>query len=119
VPGRYFPDGHRQCFSYRAARGTVNPPWTSVQLYRSDQAQARHYLDLFGVTHAVRYVGSNEWSGSSPWVTLAFFDGYVLGEAAASARMMREGNISGTAAGVRAAASRRPDTGISRSSTGR
>jgi hypothetical protein len=61
-------------------------PWTSVQLYRSDQAQARHYLDLFGVADATPYVDTNEVGRLVARIALAFFGSYVLGQASAPRR---------------------------------
>jgi dienelactone hydrolase len=98
MPGRYFPDGAPPMLFVQGSADTINPPWTSVQLYRSDQAQARYYLDLFGVTHTVPYVGTNQVERLVARVTLAFFDRYVLGQAGALTTMMRDGNISGAAA---------------------
>ena len=98
MPGRYFPHGAPPMLFVQGSADTINPPWTSVQLYRSDQAQDRYYLDLFGVTHTVPYVGTNQVEQLVAQVTLAFFDRYVLGQADALATMMRDGNVSGTAA---------------------
>jgi hypothetical protein len=77
---------------------TVNPPWTSVQLYTADQARARYYLDLFGATHTVPYWGTNRVEQIVARVTLAFFNRYVLGETGALGAMTRDGNIRGAAA---------------------
>jgi hypothetical protein len=77
---------------------TINPPWTSVQLYRSDGARARYYLDLFGADHMIPYTGTNPVEHLVARVTLAFFDRYVLGRADALTTMTREGNVSGAAA---------------------
>jgi hypothetical protein len=55
----------------------------SVQLYRSDQAPARHYLDLFGVTHAVPYAGTNEVGRLVARIAMAFFGSYVLSQVSA------------------------------------
>jgi hypothetical protein len=77
---------------------TINPPWTSLQLYRADRTQARYYLDVFGVDHMTPYVGTNRVERLVARVTLAFFNRYVLGQAGAQATMTRDGNVSGTAA---------------------
>jgi dienelactone hydrolase len=77
---------------------TINPPWASVQLYRSDAARARYYLDLFGADHMIPYTGTNPVEHLVARVTLAFFDRYVLGHAGALATMTREANVSGAAA---------------------
>lgn len=98
MPGRYFSHGAPPMLFVQGSADTINPPWTSVQLYRLDQARARYYLDLFGVTHTVPYVGTNQVEQLVARVTLAFFDRYVLGQADALATMTRDGNVSGTAA---------------------
>jgi hypothetical protein len=76
---------------------TVNPPWTSVQLYRADPGRARFYLDLFGATHTVPYVGTNRVERLVARVTLAFFNRYVLRLPGAAAAMSRYGNVRGKA----------------------
>jgi dienelactone hydrolase len=98
MPGRYFPHGAPPMLFVQGSADTINPPWTSVQLYRADQARARYYLDLFGVTHTIPYVGTNHVERLVARVTLAFFDRYVLGQTGALAAMMRDGNVRGTAA---------------------
>ena len=76
---------------------TINPPWTSVQLYEADRAHARYYLDLLGADHLTPYTGTNPVERLAARVTLAFFNRYVLGQAAALATMTREGNVRGAA----------------------
>ena len=101
MPGRYFPhgvSGTPPMLFVQGSADTVNPPWTSLQLYRADRATARYYLDLFGASHMVPYVGTNQVERLVARVTVAFFDRYVLGQAGALATMTREGNVSGTAA---------------------
>jgi fermentation-respiration switch protein FrsA (DUF1100 family) len=98
MPGRYFPGGAPPMLFVQGSADTVNPPWTSVQLYRADRDRARYYLDLFGVTHTVPYVGTNRVERLVARVTVAFFDRYVLGQAGALATMTRDGNVGGTAA---------------------
>jgi hypothetical protein len=98
MPGRYFAHGTPPMLFVQGSADTINPPWTSLQLYSADHAHARYYLDLFGVTHMVPYVGTNQTERLVARVTLAFFDRYVLGQAGATATMTRDGNVSGTAA---------------------
>jgi hypothetical protein len=81
---------------------TVNPPWTSVQLYDADGSAARYYLDLFGADHLGPYWGTNKAERIVVRVTLAFFDRYVLGQRAALAVMASDGDVQGTAALVAA-----------------
>jgi predicted dienelactone hydrolase len=101
MPGPYFARGGLGTPPMLFVQGTadtINPPWTSVQLYRSDGARARYYLDLFGADHMIPYTGTNPVEHLVARVTLAFFDRYVLGRADALTTMTREGNVSGAAA---------------------
>ena len=98
MPGRYFAHGAPPMLFVQGSADTINPPWTSVQLYRADAERARYYLDLFGVDHMTPYTGTNPVEQRVARVTLAFFDRYLLGQAAALATMTREGNASGVAA---------------------
>jgi len=85
MPGRYFPHGAPPMLFVQGSADTINPPWTSLQLYRADGANSRYYLDLFGANHIIPYVGSNPVERLVARVTLAFFDRYVLGQAGALA----------------------------------
>jgi len=101
MPGRYFPagvSGPPPMLFVQGSADTINPPWTSLQLYRADGAQDRYYLDLFGADHMIPYIGTNRVERLVARVTLAFFNRYVLGQAGALAAMTSEGNVSGTAA---------------------
>ena len=98
MPGRYFGNPAPPVLFVQGTADTINLPWTSLQLYRADQATARYYLDLFGANHMIPYMGTNPVERLVARVTLAFFDRYVLGQARALATMTREGNVSGTAA---------------------
>ena len=68
---------------------TINPPWTSMQLYRADQASSRYYLDLFGADHMIPYTGDNQVERLVARVTLAFFARYLLGDKAALSAITR------------------------------
>jgi fermentation-respiration switch protein FrsA (DUF1100 family) len=101
MPGRYFPHGATgtpPMLFVQGSADTVNPPWTSLQLYRADGARARYYLDLFGADHMTPYVGTNPAERVVARVTLAFFNRYVLGQTGAVTTMTRDGDVSGTAA---------------------
>jgi fermentation-respiration switch protein FrsA (DUF1100 family) len=98
MPGRYFAHGAPPMLFVQGSADTINPPWTSLQLYRSDAANGRYYLDLLGASHMIPYVGTRPLARLVARVTLAFFDRYVLGQAGALATMTRDGNVSGTAA---------------------
>ena len=98
MPGRYFPGRVPPMLFTQGSADTINPPWMSMQLYRADGADARYYLDLFGASHLIPYQGTNPVERLLARVTLAFFDRYVLGQADALKTMIREGNVSGTAA---------------------
>ena len=98
MPGRYFAHGAPPMLFVQGSADTINPPWTSLQLYRADQEQARYYLDLFGMDHMTPYTGVNPVERRVARVTVAFFDRYLLGQARALATMTTEGNASGAAA---------------------
>ena len=98
MPGRYFPGGAPPMLFVQGSADTINPPWTSLQLYRADEGSARYYLDLFGADHMVPYTGANPTEQLVARVTLAFFDRYVLGRTGALATMTRYGNVRGIAA---------------------
>ena len=98
MPGRYFPGGAPPMLFTQGSADTVNPPWTSLQLYRADRAGARYYLDLFGASHLIPYEGTNPVERLTARVTLAFFDRYVLGQPDALETMTRDGNVTGAAA---------------------
>jgi len=98
MPGRYFVHGAPPMLFVQGSADPVNPPWTSLQLYRADQANRRYYLDLLGANHMVPYVGTNPVEQLVARVTLAFLNRYMLGQAGALARMTREGNVRGAAA---------------------
>ena len=98
MPGRYFAHGAPPMLFVQGSADTINPPWTSMQLYSSDAERARYYLDLFGVDHMTPYTGTNPDERLVARVTVAFFNRYLLGRPAALATMTREGNVSGTAA---------------------
>jgi predicted dienelactone hydrolase len=101
MPGRYFADGDHETppmIFVQGSADTINPPWTSLQLYQADTAAERYYLDLFGASHMIPYTGTNPVEQLVARVTLAFFDRYLLGRAGALATMTREGNVSGAAA---------------------
>jgi len=76
---------------------TINPPWTSVQLYRADKASSRYYLDLFGADHMIPYTGDNTVERLVARVTLAFFGRYLLGDKAALTTATRTADHSGIA----------------------
>jgi fermentation-respiration switch protein FrsA (DUF1100 family) len=97
MPGRYFTRRAPPMLFAQGSADTVNPPWTSAQLYRADAARARFYLDLFGATHTVPYFGANPVEQIVARVTLAFFNRYVLGRRGAAAVMTARGNVPGRA----------------------
>ena len=99
MPGRYFPRGRRTppMLFVQGSSDVINPPWTSVQLYRTDRSRARYYLDLLGADHMSPYTGPNATERLVVRVTLAFFDRYLRGQAGALDAMTRAGNVSGTA----------------------
>jgi predicted dienelactone hydrolase len=98
MPGRYFRGAVPPMLFAQGSADTINPPWMSLQLYRADYAGARYYLDLFGASHLIPYEGTNPVERLLARVTLAFFDRYVLGQPVALQTMIRDGNVTGTAA---------------------
>ena len=98
MPGPYFAQGAPPMLFVQGSADTINPPWTSLQLYRADGEADRYYLDLFGADHLEPYVGTNPVERLTVRVSIAFFDRYVLGQAAAQATMTRDGNVRGAAA---------------------
>ena len=98
MPGRYFPHGGTPPMLFvQGSADTINPPWTSKELYETDRAGTRYYLDLLGADHMTPYTGANSVEQLVGRVTLAFFNRYVLGQTSALATMTREGNVSGAA----------------------
>jgi predicted dienelactone hydrolase len=89
MPGRYFGRKAPPMLFVQGSADTINPPWTSVQLYQADSTQARYYLDLPGVGHTTPYWGNNQVEQFVARVTLAFFDRYVLGQARSLAGVSR------------------------------
>jgi fermentation-respiration switch protein FrsA (DUF1100 family) len=98
MPGRYFARGAPPMLFVQGTADTVNPPWSSLQLYRQDRSPARYYLDMFGANHLIPYWGVDPVEQLVTRVTLAFFDRYVLRQPGALATLIRDGNVHGTAA---------------------
>jgi dienelactone hydrolase len=99
MPGPYFPRGAAvppMLFTQGTA-DTVNPPWTSVQLYRADRNRARFYLTLLGADHTTPYWGSNAAERTVASATLAFFDDFVLDQPVAWTALTRAVRVTGTA----------------------
>lgn len=97
MPGRYFSGSTPPMLFVQGSADTINPPWTSVQLYDSDPAADRYYLDLFGASHTSPYWGTNPVERITARVTLEFFDRYVLGQHGARAAMLDQGHVEGAA----------------------
>lgn len=98
MPGRYFSSKAPPALFVQGTADTVNPPWTSLQLYQADTGDTRYYLDLFGANHTVPYWGTNSVEQLVARMTIAFFDRYVLGQKGELAVMTRDGNVAGAAA---------------------
>jgi dienelactone hydrolase len=97
MPGTYFAGGTPPMLFVQGSADTINPPWTSVQLYRADRSRSRYYLDLFGADHMVPYTGDSPVERLVARITLAFFARYVLGDKGALTTMARAANGSGIA----------------------
>jgi len=111
MPGPYFAHGAPPMLFVQGNADTINPPWTSVQLYRADRATSRYYLDLYGADHMVPYTGDNPVERLVARITLAFFDRYVLGHTAALATMRQAASGSGGLAALGSGGQLPPDTG--------
>jgi len=97
MPGRYFTGGAPPMLFVQGSADTINPPWASIQLYRSDRAGPRYYLNLTGASHMAPYAGDNPVERLVARITLAFFARYVLGDAGVLTTMTRLGNSTGIA----------------------
>jgi fermentation-respiration switch protein FrsA (DUF1100 family) len=111
MPGPYFRRGAPPMLFVQGNADTINPPWTSVQLYRADRATTRYYLDLYGADHMVPYTGDNPVERLAARITLAFFDRYVLGHAGALATMRQAARGSDGLAALGSGGQLPPDTG--------
>ena len=98
MPGPYFAGQAPPMLFVQGNADTINPPWTSVQLYRADRTSPRYYLDLYGADHMVPYTGDNPVERLVARITLAFFGRYVLGHASALTTMAQAADGSGIAA---------------------
>ena len=110
MPGPYFAGQAPPMLFVQGNADTINPPWTSVQLYRADRA-TRYYLDLYGADHMVPYTGDNPVERLVARITLAFFDRYVLGQAGALTLMTQAADGSGGRAALGSGGELPPDTG--------
>ena len=97
MPGKYFTQGAPPMLFAQGSADPVNPPSSSVTLYRSDVGGTRYYLNLLGADHMGPYTATNPVEKLVARTTLAFFDRYVLGQAGALATMTQDGNVAGTA----------------------
>jgi dienelactone hydrolase len=98
MPGKYFTHRPVPMLFAQGSADKINWPGCSVQMYRSDRARVRYYLDLFRASHTLPYWGTNRVERLTTRVTLAFFDRYLLRQLPAGTRMERDGNVPGTAA---------------------
>jgi dienelactone hydrolase len=97
MPGRYFPRMPVPMLVTQGSADRINWPGCSVQLYRTDPARARYYLNLFGAGHTVPYWGVNRFERVVVRVGLAFFNRFALGQAAGAHAMQRAGDVPGVA----------------------
>jgi predicted dienelactone hydrolase len=74
---------------------TVNTPAASRTLYGGDTTGVRYYLQLDGAGHYTPYEGQSPPEPTVALVTLDFLNRYVMGQAAASSALLRDGNVSG------------------------
>jgi dienelactone hydrolase len=111
MPGPYFAGQAPPMLFVQGNADTINPPGTSVQLYRADRASPRYYLDLYGADHMVPYTGDNPVERLVARITLAFFGRYVLGHASALTAMRQDARDSGGLAALGSDGQLPPDTG--------
>ena len=111
MPGPYFAGQAPPMLFVQGNADTINPPSTSVQLYRADRASPRYYLDLYGADHMVPYTGDNPVERLVARITLAFFDRYVLGHVSALTTMRQDARDSGGLAALGSGGQLPPDTG--------
>jgi fermentation-respiration switch protein FrsA (DUF1100 family) len=111
MPGPYFAGQAPPMLFVQGNADTINPPWTSVQLYRADRTSPRYYLDLYGADHMVPYTGDNPVERLVARITLAFFDRYVLGHASALTTMRQDARDSGGLAALGSGGQLPPGTG--------
>ena len=98
MPGRYFTRRPVPMLLVQGTADTVNPPGCSVTMYHADRARDRYYLDLFGATHTNPYWGINGFERVVARVSVAFFDRFLLGHAAAGPQLRRAGDVARVAA---------------------
>jgi dienelactone hydrolase len=111
MPGPYFAGQAPPMLFVQGNADTINPPWTSVQLYRTDRASPRYYLDLYGADHMVPYTGHDPVERLVARITLAFFDRYVLGHAGALTTMRQDARDSDGLAALGSGGQLPSDTG--------
>jgi hypothetical protein len=97
LTGRYFTRRPVPILFTQGSSDVVNSPATSKLMYRADRSRLRYYLDLPGASHTGPYWGANPAERIVVRVTLAFFDRFVLGQAAAGPAMKRAANVRGLA----------------------
>ncbi len=96
--GRYFPPRTPPMLFVQGTDDTWNPPSASVQLYESDRAGVRYFLDLFGADHFTPYEGHGRPEPVVARVTLAFLNAYLAGQQGQVGAMRAAGNVPGVAA---------------------
>jgi dienelactone hydrolase len=98
MPGSFFTRRPAPMLFTQGSADTVNLPGCSAAMYHADPARMRFYLDLFGADHTGPYWGTNRFERIVARVSLAFFDRFVLGQAAAGPAMKRAGDVPNLAA---------------------
>ena len=95
--GHYFPRGTPPIIFIQGSADTWNPPQASAQLYASDTAGVRFYLDLLGANHFTPYEGRRQPEPLVARVTVDFLDRYLAGQASGTSAMAADGNVAGVA----------------------
>jgi dipeptidyl aminopeptidase/acylaminoacyl peptidase len=95
--GSYFPRGTPPILFVQGDADDINLPADSLQMYRSDTAGRRFYLDLYGADHLSPYEGRMSPEPIVARTTVEFLDRYLVGQRAAGAAMRRAGDVAGRA----------------------
>ncbi len=98
MPGSFFTRRPAPMLFTQGSADTVNLPGCSAAMYHADPSRMRYYLDLYGADHTGPYWGTNQFERIVARVSLAFFDRFVLGQAAAGPAMKRAGDVPNVAA---------------------
>ena len=92
--GQYFTGSTPPMLFVQGTKDSWNRPAASLQLYQSDAAGVRYYLNLPGADHFSPYEGTSEPEPVVARVTVAFLNAYVDGQLSRVGRITALGNTS-------------------------